>query len=154
MSITHHFADGSRPSSFGPTEVHIWDGDRGNRFRCHCGDDDDGNHYTKYEWDVKGVCLETVRLWLSKEGILEGLQYATKEYLGPFLGRPTHSEHSVKFDLPFAYPTGPALKFFFSSDKRNRRGVDFVITAVQLLNVEVRNEQKIERKWVDPEIVC
>lgn len=90
---------------------------------------------------------------MNEEGILEGLQYATKEYLGPFLGRPTHSKHSVKFDLPFAYPTGPALKFFLSSDKGNRRGVDFVVTAVQLLNVEVKNEQKIKRKWVEPEIV-
>lgn len=132
----------------------MWDSDKGNRFRCHCGDDEAGNHYIKYKWEVKGARLETVCPWMSKEGTLEGLQYATKKHLGPFLGKPTHSEHSVKFDLPFAYPTGPELKSFISSDRRNRRGVDFVVTAVQLLNVELWNEQKMERKWIDPEIVC
>ncbi|KAF4959608.1 hypothetical protein FSARC_10694 [Fusarium sarcochroum] len=140
ISLTH--ADDHTISSIGPTEFsppEDTDGKNGHYWcwcalgSCHGNELEDQPHYVHHEWDINGLSLKSLNLWIDGEGALTGLQFEAQggtkspEWGYCDAGRP------VKMDLRAESGWSPGLKFFFDSNQRSVTREDHVVVAIQIV---------------------
>ncbi|KAM0541144.1 hypothetical protein ACHAPJ_013361 [Fusarium lateritium] len=143
VAISFTYTDDRTVSSVGPTEFsppQDTEGTNGH-YWCWCavGGNSYGNeiidqpHYVHDEWDVGGLSLESLKLWIDPKGILTGMQFeAQGGTQSPAWGY-CEEGRPVKLALRAESGWSPGLKLFFDSNQRQVTREDHVVVAVQLL---------------------
>ncbi|KAF9765115.1 hypothetical protein IL306_002648, partial [Fusarium sp. DS 682] len=144
-AISFTYADDGTTRSLGPTEFSVPEmKSKYGQPWCSCNlgtteEDElrDRPHYIHDEWNVKGSCLKTLKVWLDSNKLLAAVQFISQDGSKS----PIWGDHKKKKPIQLAIKSerpgfSPGLKLFCDANKLKNAAAEPIVVAVQLIEIE------------------